>query len=89
MRQHPISFEWPGVIEEKIFTKHGLTRDEVEEAFFHPRHRRLKARNVRLLLSRTDAGRYIIVVYRIEDRAARIITARDMTPSERRRFQRK
>jgi len=82
-------FRWPFGVEEKILVKHGLLREEVEEAFFHPELRRLKARGRRLLLSRSDAGRYILVVYALENEVVTIISARDMTASERRRFRRK
>lgn len=82
-------FEWSDVVEEKVFVKHGLTRDEVEEAFFYQGLRRLKARGRRILLSRTEAGRYVMVVYQLRSATARIISARDMTLSERRRYQRK
>ena len=90
MSRSPVErFQWSDVVEEKVFVKHSLTRDEVEEAFFYPDLRRLKARGRRILLSRTEAGRYVMVVYQLGNRTARIISARDMTLSERRRYQRK
>ncbi len=70
-------FQWPPGVEEKVSVKHGLLRDEVEEAFFHPELRRLKARGRRILLSRSEAGRYIFVVYEMADGVATIISARD------------
>ena len=82
-------FRWTPGVEEKVLRKHQLVRDEVEEAFFNPDLRRLKARGRRILLSRSDAGRYILVVYEFEKGVVTIISARDMTESERRRFRRK
>ena len=82
-------FDWRPSIEEKMLAKHGLTSDEVEESFYHPDLKRSRTRGRLVLLSRTDAGRYIFVVYLLNDRVATIITARDMTQIERRRFQRK
>ena len=72
-------FRWTPGVEEKVLLKHQLLRDEVEEAFFHPELRQLKARGRRLLLSRSDAGRYILVVYEFEKGVVTIISARDMT----------
>jgi uncharacterized DUF497 family protein len=82
-------FRWPPGVEDKVYAKHGLVREEVEEAFFHPQQRRLRAGGRRVLLSRSEAGRYILVVYKVEADVATVITARDMTQSERRRFGRK
>ena len=82
-------FRWPPGVEEKVSVKHGLLREEVEEAFFHPEQRRLKARGRPILLSRSEAGRYIFVVYEMVDGVATIISAREMTRSERHRFRRK
>jgi uncharacterized DUF497 family protein len=62
---------------------------KVEEAFVHPELKRLKARGRRILLSRSDVGRYVLVVYEWEDGVVTIIRARDMSGSERRRFRRK
>jgi uncharacterized DUF497 family protein len=82
-------FRWPPGIEEKVLVKHGLLQDEVEECFFHPELRRRRSRGRRILLSRTEAGRYVLVVYDFEDGVVTIISARDMSDSERRRFRRK
>lgn len=90
MHRLPVErFRWPPGIEEKVLIKHGLLRDEVEECFFHPERKRRKARGRRIFLSRTEAGRYVLVVYTFDDGLVTIISARDMTDSERRRFRRK
>ena len=82
-------FRWASEIEEKVLVKHGLLRHEVEECFFDQDQKRRRLRDRRILFGRSDAGRYIMVVYTLGERVAAIITARDMTDSERRRFRRK
>ncbi len=82
-------FRWPPGIEEKVLVKHGLLRHEVEECFFNQEQERRRSRDRRVLLGRSDAGRYVMVVYIMEHRVATIISARDMTESERRRYRRK
>jgi uncharacterized DUF497 family protein len=66
-----------------------LLREEIEESFFNPELRRRKSRGRGILFSRTDAGRYVMVVFSLEGRVVTIITAREMTDSERRQFRRK
>jgi uncharacterized DUF497 family protein len=82
-------FKWRPDIEDKVFAKHGLRRAEVEECFFHPEARIQRRRDRRLLLSRTYAGQYVMIVFTFADSILTIISAREMTDSERRRFRRK
>ena len=70
--------------------RHGIAPPEVEEACYL-RSVVLKGRQNRYyILGRTEAGRYLFVVlaYHGEGRV-RVITARDMTPAERKRFGKK
>jgi len=82
-------FRWPPGIEEKVLIKHALLREEVEESFFQPEARTRKTGDRRILLSRTYAGQYIMVVFTFADRVVTIISARAMTDSEKQRFRRK
>lgn len=68
--------------------KHGVTDEQAEEAFFNDIKLR-KHGNRRYLLGRTDAGRYLFVVFETRTKKARIICARDMTDSERKLYKRK
>ncbi|HHS98592.1 MAG TPA: BrnT family toxin [Chloroflexi bacterium] len=83
-------FIWPDWVVEKILVKHGVEPEEVEEAFFNPPYKvRRAASGKYLLYGRSEAGRYLFIVFVWEGTAVRIITARDMTPAERRYFERK
>jgi len=89
MRPQVADFRWPPGVEEKVASKHGLSREEVEECFFDPYARVRKGKGVLHLFSRTEAGAYVFVVFTFRQRQATIITARHMTTSERRLFRRK
>lgn len=85
---------WLEEIEEKLYSKHSVTPAEVIEALEnHPQFRFVEKghraeENVYLALAQTDAGRYLIVffVYKV-DRRALILSARDMTRTERRQYE--
>lgn len=66
--------------------RHHITPDEAEEVFLNALFR--KGREGRLLVyGITDAGRFILVVASIKPGGIiRVITARDMTQSERRYY---
>ena len=82
-------FRWPPGIQEKVYSKHGLEQEEVEEAFFYRRSLVRKSGAKYLLYTRTDEGRYSMVVYSQFGRIATVISGREMTPAERRMFGRK
>jgi uncharacterized DUF497 family protein len=82
-------FRWRPDIEEKVLAKHGLRRADVEECFFHPEARVQRRRDRRLLLSRTYGGQYVMTVFTFADSIVTIISAREMTDTEKRRFRRK
>jgi len=77
-------------VENKLLSKHGVTPDEVEELFWYGGYKVLirRTRESRYeALGKTTSGRYLTVVFAREGRAAiRIVTARDMTKAERRRY---
>ncbi|HAH06788.1 MAG TPA: hypothetical protein DCM05_09735 [Elusimicrobia bacterium] len=76
---------WPQEIAEKVERKHGLSVIEVEEACADPCCHLRKAWQGRYrLLGRSQAGRYILIVFEHAGRGTiRIITARAMDERER------
>ncbi len=89
-------FVWFDDVIEKLETKHSVQQDEVRELFANrPHFRRVEkghrpGENVYSAGGQTDAGRYLIVffVYKKNKRAL-ILSARDMTRSERSRYERR
>lgn len=81
---------WVREIAEKIERKHGLTPAEVEQACLGPKTHIRKAREGRYaLLGRTEAGRYVFVIFeRLGPGRILIITARDMIGRERDLYER-
>lgn len=87
---------WLGDVIEKLERKHHIQQGEVREVFqrrpqfrfVEKGHRR--GENVYVVQGRTEAGRYVNVffVYKKNQRAL-ILSARDMTPTERRRYGKK
>lgn len=79
------SFDWDKRNIEHI-ARHNITPDEAEEAFLDALYR--KGRDGRLLVyGVTDPGRFILVVAVLNPGGmVRVITARDMTQSERRYY---
>ena len=80
------SFEWDEANIAHI-AGHNVTPYEVEEACYL-RPFSMKARDGRyLILGRSESGRYLAIVAEYKGRGAiRVITARDMDQSERRRY---
>ena len=84
---------WVGRFVEKIYQKHGITVEEVEDALLsNPLFRRVgrghvKGEDLYFSYGRTNAGRYIFIVFvwKHED-AVLVISAREMTPRERRYY---
>ncbi|MBI4320595.1 MAG: BrnT family toxin [Chloroflexi bacterium] len=77
---------------DKIQVKHQVGKDEVEQVFYNnPQKRRRIEEGKYLLYGRTDAGRCLLGVfaYHSATRRVRIISARDLTDSERRYYERK
>lgn len=87
---------WVEEIVEKILQKHNITQDEIREIFRNSHHIRFAEKghrpgeNVYSALGQTDAGRYVIVffVYK-KSKQALIVSARDMTKGERKRYEKK
>ena len=89
-------FIWLDVIVEKLASKHRVEPYEVEEMFDEgPKFRFVESGNrpgedVYAALGRTEAGRYLIAFFILKaDGRALPVSARDMTPAERKRYGRK
>jgi uncharacterized protein len=87
---------WLDAIIEKLAVKHRVEPDEVEEVLCNkPKFRFVekgdrKGEDVYLALGRTDAGRYLAVLFIYKPSAqALILSARDMADKERRLYGRK
>ena len=87
---------WLDEIVEKLAKKHHVEMFEVEELFdAGPRLRFIETgdrhgEDVYSALGRTEAGRYLTVFFvRKRDGRALPLSARDMTPAERRRYEQK
>lgn len=86
---------WKDYFVDKIEVKHGVSTDEVEEVLFSKPHVRraqkghVKGEDLYTAYGQTDAGRYLIVFFIRKERAAALpISARDMTDSEERYYDR-
>ena len=89
-------FIWLAYFVDKLEQKHNVESDEVEAVFDHnvlikrveKGHR--PDEDVYAAYGQTEAGRYLVVffVYK-QDKRVLIISARDMTPTERRYYGRK
>jgi uncharacterized protein len=89
-------FIWLDEVVDKLARKHNVEVFEVEELFdASPRVRFVEQgdrpdEDVYAALGKTDAGRYLIAFFvRKRDGRALPLSARDMTPAERRRYGRK
>ncbi|MGH9839847.1 MAG: BrnT family toxin [Blastocatellia bacterium] len=87
---------WLRRIVEKLAQKHGVSQQEVGEVMANrPQIRWVEkgdrpGENLYSALGRTNSGRYLIVffIYK-KDRRALIISARDMSAAERKRYEKK
>ena len=87
---------WLEEIVEKIKRKHNVSQDEMREIFRNSQHFRFvekghyREENVYSALGQTDAGRYLTVFFLYKkNRQALIVSARDMTDAERKRYEKK
>jgi uncharacterized DUF497 family protein len=87
---------WLETIVEKIARKHHVSQGEIREVLRNSSHFRFVERghrrgeNVYAAMGQTNAGRYVIVFFvRKKTQQALILSARDMTGSERRRYEKK
>ncbi len=87
---------WKNQFLEKIQNKHGVSAEEVEEVITSEAHfrkagkGRVRGEDVYVAYGQTTEGRYILVffIFKKPD-SALPISARDMSPSERRYYEKK
>lgn len=86
---------WRDQFVDKIESKHQVTTDEVEQVLFAEPHvrraekGRVKGEDLYVAYGQTEAGRYLVVFFIHKRRVAALpISARDMTVSERRYYER-
>jgi uncharacterized protein len=84
---------WKERFVEKLADKHDVFVEEVEEILFSSPHvrraekGRVKGENMYAAYGQTEAGRYLVVFFIRKHRSAALpISARDMTPAERRYY---
>ena len=83
-------FQWDEQNEEHLLKQHGVTPEEAEEVFYTDPYFRRGREGSRYVYGQTEAGRYLFVVYLdFEGGTVRIISARDMTPREKRLYLRR
>ena len=85
---------WKDYFVDKLEVKHGVSTDEAEEVLFGKPHvrrvqrGRVKGEDLYSAYGQTDGGRYLIVFFIRKGTAALPISARDMTDSEERYYDR-
>jgi hypothetical protein len=85
-------FEWDEGNRTKNWTKHRVSHEECEQVFFNEPllvffdAEHSEAEDRFYVLGKTDGGRRLFVVCTPRDRLLRVISARDMTRAERRRY---
>jgi uncharacterized DUF497 family protein len=91
-----IGIIWLQRIVEKLAKKHHITKDEVEQVFVkNPQYRfleqgRIEGENVYSAYGRTDAGRYVTVIFICKfGNLALVISSRDMDKKERKQYGKK
>lgn len=89
-------FIWLEEIVQKLIWKHSVKTDEVREIFLNnPKFRFVEKghrrdENLYAILGQTDAGRYLACSFVLKiDRRALILSAREMTDTERKLYGRK
>ena len=89
-----VGFDWDEGNLLKNWERHGVSPSECEQVFFNQpliasrdiKHSRKEDRF--FALGQTDAGRRLFVVFTIRRGLLRVISARDMSPAERREHER-
>lgn len=83
-------------IEEKLWEKHHVSREEVEQVFesnprFHFTEKgHVHGEDVYRAIGQTENGRYLVVIFIYKsDQAALVISARDLTAKEKKRYAKK
>lgn len=86
-------FEWDAGNAEKNWLRHRVSQAECEQVFFNlplvtaEDELHSEAEHRLYALGQTDAGRLLFVVYTLRTDKVRVISAREMTPRERREYE--
>jgi len=86
-------FDWDEGNETKNWLKHRVSRSECEEVFFNrplvvaEDFEHSNAEDRFLVLGQSDRGRRLFLVYVLRRNLIRVISAREMTPRERRAYE--
>ena len=87
---------WLSQFVEKLASKHGVTTTEVEEILTNRPYFRFVSKgnrpgeNVYSAMGQTDTGRYLIVIFILKaHHRALVISARDMSRTERRNYEKR
>lgn len=88
---------WTEEVVDKLQWKHNVSPDEVEEILYYnpyivfkEKGRRNTQEDLYIAFGTTESGRYLFVLFILKiGKKALILTARDMTKSERRYYERK
>jgi uncharacterized DUF497 family protein len=78
-------------IEDKLWVKHSVAFEEVEDVCYDDGHRAERTRaGLYLVLGRSAAGRYLAVILAFKGGGLwKVVSAREMNDAERRRYQRR
>ncbi len=88
-------FQWDEGNSDKNWIKHKVSRLECEELFFNlpliiREDTKHSHREIRFYtLGRTDSSRFLFVSFTIRDQLIRVISARDMTIKERKKYEKR
>jgi uncharacterized DUF497 family protein len=85
----PLREPKPSRWSEEHISEHGVKMDEVAEVLAAPHIESTGRDGTTIVTGQTDAGRYLLVVAVDDHGLAFIITARDMTESEKRAYRRR
>ena len=88
-------FQWDEGNSDKNWIRHQVTRFECEELFFNQpliisedsKHSKLESRFYSL--GRTDSNCFLFISFTIREKLIRVISARDMTTKERKKYEEK
>lgn len=85
-------FEWDDGNSNKNFYLHGVSDGECEDVFFNvplivASDKKHSENEIRYFaLGRTDANRWLFIAFAVRNKLIRVISARDMTKSEKRKY---
>jgi uncharacterized DUF497 family protein len=93
MGSEATEFDWDDGNADKNWLRHRVSQSECEQIFFNQPlvtaeddlHSYDESRHY--ALGQTDAGRLLFLVYTLRNERVRVISARDMTPRERKEYE--